>query len=75
MTARDAIRLLGQPGGFLPVAMSSAALGVVLLRVVLFGTAPEVHAGRPDEGPAAHLWQIFMGGQANHKAAAGIAAR
>ncbi|MGH8151037.1 MAG: hypothetical protein ACRETB_13825 [Steroidobacteraceae bacterium] len=61
MPLRVAIR---RPSGFLPIALSGAALGVVLLRLAIFGTAPEMHAGRPDEGPAAHLWQIFMTAQA-----------
>jgi hypothetical protein len=43
--------------------MSGAALFAVLLHLALFGAAPDMHAGRPDEGPAAHLWQIFMTGQ------------
>jgi hypothetical protein len=54
---------IGRPSGFLPLAMSGAALIVVLLRLALFGAAPESVAGRSDEGPAAHLWQIFMIGQ------------
>lgn len=53
-----------RPSGFLPLALSAAALAVVLLRLAIFGTAREIIAGRPDEGPAAHLWQIFMTGQA-----------
>jgi hypothetical protein len=52
MSVKTAIR---RPNGFLPLAMSGAALTVVLLRLALFGTAPE-----PEEGPAAHLWQILM---------------
>jgi hypothetical protein len=60
MTVRTAIR---RPSGVLPLAMSGTALGVVLLHLMLFGAAPETHAGRPDEGPAAHLWQICMIGQ------------
>ncbi len=60
MTVGAAIR---RPSGFLPVAMSGGALATVLVHLVLFGAAPEMHGGRPDEGPAAHLWQIFMIGQ------------
>jgi hypothetical protein len=48
-----------RPSGFVPLAMSGAALTVVLLRLALFGAAPE-----PDEGAAAHLWQILMTCQA-----------
>lgn len=60
MSVRTAIR---RPSGALPLALSGTALGVVLLHLVLFGAAPEMHAGRPDEGAAAHLWQICMIGQ------------
>ena len=46
------------PSAFLPLAMSVAALGVVLGHVVMFGAAREA-----DEGAAAHLWQLLMAGQ------------
>lgn len=48
----------GMPSAFLPVAMSLAALVVVLGHVAIFGVAHE-----PDEGTAAHLWQILIAGQ------------
>jgi hypothetical protein len=38
--------------------MSLAALTVVLLHIVMFGTAREA-----DEGTAAHIWQLLMAGQ------------
>jgi hypothetical protein len=38
--------------------MSVAALAVVLIHIVRFGTAREA-----DEGTSAHLWQILMAGQ------------
>ena len=47
-----------QPNAFLPVAMSLAALGLVLGHIALFGTARQA-----DEGAAAHLWQLLMAGQ------------
>ena len=50
--------LLKQPGAFLPVAMSVAALGIVLLYLARNGPAPQA-----DEGSAAHLWQLLMAGQ------------
>lgn len=50
--------LLKKPGAFLPVAMSFAALVVVLVHVALFGSARE-----SDEGAAAHLWQLLMAAQ------------
>ncbi len=59
MTIRTAIV---RPSGFLPLVMSAAALYVVLRHLLGFG-ASEVHSGRPDEGPEAHIWQIMMAGQ------------
>lgn len=38
--------------------MSLAALCVVIVHVVVFGGARE-----PDEGAAAHIWQLLMGAQ------------
>ena len=50
--------LLKQPSAFLPIAMSAAALGVVVVAVGLFGATDEA-----DEGTAAHLWQLLVAGQ------------
>jgi len=50
--------LLRKPSGFLPLAMSSAALLLLLLYVATVGVEPQ-----PDEGAAAHLWQLLMAGQ------------
>jgi hypothetical protein len=47
--------LIKRPTAFLPLAMSSAALAVVLAHIGLFGTARQA-----DEGTAAHLWQLLM---------------
>jgi hypothetical protein len=60
MSIRSAIT---KPSGFIPVLMSTAALCVVLLHLFGFGTSPDMHAGRHDEGPEAHIWQILMTGQ------------
>ena len=38
--------------------MSMTALAAVLYHLAIHGTAPQ-----PDEGAAAHLWQILMAGQ------------
>jgi len=38
--------------------MSVAALGVVAVQLAIVGTARQ-----PDEGSAAHLWQLLMAGQ------------
>ena len=47
-----------QPSAIMPIAMSIGALGVVAYHIARFGTAPQ-----PDEGAAAHLWQLLMAGQ------------
>jgi hypothetical protein len=49
---------LKRPSALIPLAMSLAALSLVLGHTALFGTARE-----PDEGTAAHLWQLLMAGQ------------
>lgn len=51
-------KLLKNPSAFVPPAMSLAALATVLLHVARFGIARE-----PDEGAAAHVWQLLMAGQ------------
>jgi hypothetical protein len=50
--------MLKRPSAFLPVAMSFGALATVLIFVALHGTAPQ-----PDEGTAAHIWQLLMAAQ------------
>ena len=52
------LSLMKHPSAFLPLAMSVAALAVVLGHIAIFGTVRE-----PDEGTAAHLWQLLMAGQ------------
>jgi hypothetical protein len=47
--------LLKQPSAWIPIAMSLAALAIVLGHVAIFGIVHET-----DEGTAAHLWQILM---------------
>lgn len=42
-----------------PVAMSLAALATVVTHIAIFGAARQ-----PDEGTAAHIWQLLMAGQA-----------
>src|SRR4051812_50025934 len=49
---------LKQPGAFIPFTMSIAALLTVLYHLATFGTARQ-----PDEGAAAHIWQLLMAGQ------------
>jgi len=50
--------MLRQPTAIIPLAMSLAALGVVLIHIAVAGVARE-----PDEGTAAHLWQLLVAGQ------------
>ncbi len=47
--------MMKRPSAFLPVAMSFAALATVLGHVVMFGVARE-----PDEGTAAHIFQLLL---------------
>jgi len=49
---------LRKPSAWLPIAMSLAALALVVGHVILYGAAREA-----DEGTAAHLWQLLMAGQ------------
>ena len=52
------LTMLKHPSAFLPVAMSLGALATVLGYLALHGGAPQ-----PDEGAAAHIWQLLMVGQ------------
>lgn len=47
--------LLRRPTGFLPLALSGAALVTIIVHLAVAGTAPQ-----PDEGAAAHIWQLLM---------------
>jgi hypothetical protein len=47
--------LLKQPSAWAPVAMSLAALALVLGHAAIYGTVREA-----DEGTAAHLYQLLM---------------
>jgi hypothetical protein len=50
--------LFTRPSAVLPIAMSATALAIVIAYAVVVGTARQ-----PDEGTAAHLWQLLMAGQ------------
>ena len=50
--------IMKQPSALVPLAMSCAALALVLGHIALVGVAREA-----DEGTAAHLWQLLMAGQ------------
>jgi hypothetical protein len=47
-----------RPTALIPLVMSLAALSLVLGHIAVFGGARQ-----PDEGAAAHLWQLLMVGQ------------
>jgi len=51
-------KVLKQPSAFLPLAMSFAALAMVLGTVAVFGVVHEA-----DEGTAAHIFQLLMAAQ------------
>ncbi|HKW19592.1 MAG TPA: hypothetical protein VJO35_18935 [Terriglobales bacterium] len=50
--------IIRKPSALLPMAMSFAALVMVLAYVARFGVVHET-----DEGAVAHLWQLLMAGQ------------
>ena len=50
--------LARRPSAWIPIAMSLGALTTVAVHIAIAGTAPQ-----PDEGTAAHLWQLLMAGQ------------
>jgi len=52
------VQTLRRPAAFLPIAMSLFAVVILLIHIAYSGTAPQ-----PDEGTAAHLWQLLMAGQ------------
>lgn len=51
--------MMKQPSAFLPLAMSLAALAVVIGSVAIFGVVHEA-----DEGAAAHIFQLLISAQA-----------
>jgi hypothetical protein len=58
MREMDLGSVLKRPSAFLPIVMSLGALAVVLAFLASHGPAPQ-----PDEGAAAHIWQLLMAGQ------------
>ena len=52
------VAMVKRPSAVVPVAMSCAALAVVLGHIAVAGVARQA-----DEGAAAHLWQLLMAGQ------------
>ncbi len=53
------LTLLKQPSAILPLLLSLAALTTVFVHLAMFGPAPQ-----PDEGAAAHIFQLLMVAQA-----------
>jgi hypothetical protein len=54
-----AVTIMREPSAFLPVTMSLIALATLFVAFVTGGLVRET-----DEGTAAHIWQLLMGGQA-----------
>jgi hypothetical protein len=52
------LNLVRNPSAAVPFSMSFAALVVIAVHIIVAGTAPQ-----PDEGTAAHLWQLLMAAQ------------
>ncbi len=52
--------LFKKPSAWIPIVMSLAALSLLLGYLMVFGIDPEP---AQDEGTAAHLFQLLMGGQ------------
>ena len=52
------IATLRRPSALIPLAMSLAALSLVLGHTAMYGVTHET-----DEGAAAHVWQLLMAGQ------------
>ena len=51
--------LLQKPSAWVPLLMSATALVLVLVYLIFVG----VQEPQKDEGTAAHLWQLLLGGQ------------
>jgi hypothetical protein len=55
---RNVAVLVRKPSAIVPIVMSLCALSVVLLAIANGSAKPQ-----PDEGAAAHIWQILIAGQ------------
>ena len=55
---RNVAVLVRKPSAVVPIAMSFCALAVVMLAIANGSAKPQ-----PDEGTAAHIWQILIAGQ------------
>jgi hypothetical protein len=56
--------IVRRPAAYLPLAMSLGALATLFI-AAMYGFAHGVHGlvREPDEGAAAHIWQLLMAGQ------------
>jgi hypothetical protein len=52
--------MMKSPSAFLPIVMSLSAIATVAVALAIFGFEG---IRQPDEGTAAHLWQLLMAGQ------------
>ena len=50
--------LIRKPSGFVPIAMSLAGIGLIVLQLVTVGVTRQA-----DEGTAAHLFQLLLAAQ------------
>ncbi len=55
---RNVAVLVRKPSAIIPIAMSLCAFSIVLLAIANGSARPQ-----PDEGAAAHIWQILIAGQ------------
>ena len=53
-------RILKQPSAFIPLAMSLGALATVAAAAIIAAQHGGHLGGEPDEGSAAHIWQLLM---------------
>lgn len=58
MDTKSVPALIERPSTWLPPVMSMIALVVVVGHLIAYGAVRE-----PDEGTAAHIWQLLMAGQ------------
>ena len=55
--------IMKEPSAFIPVAMSLAALALILVKVLGDVATHGAVVPDADEGPTAYLWQLLMAGQ------------
>ncbi|GMV05748.1 MAG: hypothetical protein AMXMBFR53_20250 [Gemmatimonadota bacterium] len=55
--------LLRRPGGYVPLLLSAAALTLIVGYLAFHGVTEPPPGVRPDEGTAAHVFQLLMAAQ------------